>query len=111
MKASEITLNGYYKANVSGQIVTVQVKAIRKAERLGKSRTVYDVFNTRTGRQVTFDSAARFRCAAPAPATKEDTNVARTAFNAARSADTSAARFRCAAPAPARRTRIPYAHI
>lgn len=62
MKKAEIKLGGLYSAWVSGNYVTVRVDAIRERDDYkGRSVTVYDVTNLRTGRKTTFRSAAKFR--------------------------------------------------
>ena len=83
MKSSDITVGGYYKAKISGNLVTVRVDAIREATTgyRGKDyytgrvkvteRTVYDVTNLSTNRQTTFRSAAKFRSVSRAPSVSE----------------------------------------
>lgn len=62
MKRAEIKVGGKYQARVSGNFVTVQVDAIRKRRGFAdREETVYDVTNLRTGRKITFRSAAKFR--------------------------------------------------
>lgn len=71
VKKSEIKVGGFYKASVSGKVVTVRVDAIRTPAfvRNGKDTetTVYDVTNTVTGRKTTFRSAMKFRTVATDP--------------------------------------------
>lgn len=60
MKIAEINIGDRYIAKVSGALTTVRVLAIREAwTASGNSRQVIDVVNDRTGRQLTFRSAAR----------------------------------------------------
>lgn len=76
MKKAEIKVGGYYRAKVSGNLVTVRVDAVRETDPAGtltnkrgniKSPvTVYDVTNLKTGRKTTFRSAAKFRSVDPA---------------------------------------------
>lgn len=62
MKIAEINIGDRYIAKVSGSLTTVRVLAIREAwTASGNSRQVIDVVNERTGRQLTFRSAARLR--------------------------------------------------
>ncbi len=71
MKQSEIHVNGLYMAKVSNRLVPVRV--VRIDEQAGfksttsgyriKSRSVYVVMNTVTGRETRFRSAAKFRSA------------------------------------------------
>ena len=70
MKKAEIAVGGRYVAKVSGVLTVVRVDAVRTREWYGTVRdtTVYDCTNERTGRQVTFRSAAKFRKVAPAKA-------------------------------------------
>lgn len=68
MKIAEVTAGEKYIAKVSGSLTTVQVLAIRDAwSGSGKTKQVIDVINERTGRKLTFRSAARLR----KPARKE----------------------------------------
>lgn len=59
MRASQIEVGGVYSAKVNGGLTQVKVDAIRN--RRSDSRTVYDVTNLKTGRKITFESAAKFR--------------------------------------------------
>jgi len=62
MKIAEIEIGKCYIAKVSGTLTTVRVLAIREAwTASGASRQVIDVVNERTGRRLTFRSAARLR--------------------------------------------------
>jgi len=62
MKIAEIKIGQRYVAKVSGMLTTVRVLAIREAwTASGNSRQVIDVVNERTGRRLTFRSAARLR--------------------------------------------------
>ena len=62
MKIAEINIGQRYIAKVSGSLTTVRVLAIRESwTASGNSRQVIDVVNERTGRQLTFRSAARLR--------------------------------------------------
>lgn len=65
MKQTEIKVGEQYQAKVSGQIVVVRVDAIREAfsyhRGVERGKVVYDVTNLRTGRALTFKSAAKFR--------------------------------------------------
>ncbi|RMF72779.1 MAG: hypothetical protein D6744_16465 [Planctomycetota bacterium] len=62
MRLSEIEIGGRYAAKVSGRLVVVRVNNIRTAAPYrGRSRTAIDVVNERTGRSLTFRSAARLR--------------------------------------------------
>lgn len=61
MKKSEIKQGGVYKAVVSNILCDVRVDGIHKASYRDKSITRYDVTNLRTGRKLTFNSAAKFR--------------------------------------------------
>lgn len=72
MKASEIKVNEVYMARVSGSLTQVKVTGIRAIDKYAgtdwrtgqkktRSRTVYDVVNLRTNRNLTFESAAKFR--------------------------------------------------
>jgi AAA domain/UvrD-like helicase C-terminal domain len=71
VKQSEIKVGGHYVAKVSGKITTVRVDNIRKVEgftasplsgmRSRSDTTVYEVTNIRTGRRLSFHSAAKFR--------------------------------------------------
>lgn len=68
MKIADINIGERYIAKVSGSLTTVRILAIREAwTASGASRQVIDVVNERTGRQLTFRSAARRR----RPARKE----------------------------------------
>ncbi len=77
MKKNEIKVGGHYRAKVNGALTTVRVDAIRESARLNgpvrtgwltpRSVTIYSVTNLRTGRKLTFRSAAKFRCEVPAP--------------------------------------------
>ncbi len=63
MKKSEIKVGGYYRARVSGILVTVRVDDIetRNADTSRQGRTYYWVTNLRTNRRLTFQSAQKFR--------------------------------------------------
>jgi len=62
MKISEINIGDRCMARVSGGLTVVRVLAIREAwTARGDSRRVIDVVNERTGRRLTFRSAARLR--------------------------------------------------
>ena len=70
MKQSEIKVGGHYTAKVSGKIVTVRVDSIGETERRKKDywgkvtrrcTTHYNVTNLATGRELTFQSAQKFR--------------------------------------------------
>jgi hypothetical protein len=65
MRKSEIRVGHKYTARASGQIVNVRVDAIRQCDRITcngvRSVNIYDVTNLRTGRKLTFRSAAKFR--------------------------------------------------
>lgn len=65
MKKAEIKVGGYYKAKVSGNIVTVRVDDIEDNNSWPgrKASTRYAVTNLKTGRKTTFRSAAKFRSA------------------------------------------------
>jgi len=71
MKIADINIGDRYIAKVSGTLTTVRVLAIREVpgawRASGNSRQVIEVVNERTGRQLTFRSAARLR----RPARKE----------------------------------------
>ena len=65
MKIAQITIGQRYVAKVSGSLTTVRVLAIREAwAASGAARQVIDVVNERTGRRLTFRSAATCRGAA-----------------------------------------------
>lgn len=72
MKKAEIKVGGYYRAKVSGNLVTVRVDAIREVPgwvsgtRSSSHQSVYDVTNLKTGCKTTFRSAAKFRSVDPA---------------------------------------------
>jgi hypothetical protein len=62
MKITEIQIGARYLAKVSGSLTTVRVLAIREAWAASRrTRQVIDVVNERTGRKLTFRSAARLR--------------------------------------------------
>lgn len=62
MQIAEINIGQRYVAKVSGSLTTVRVLAIREAWTASRnSRQVIDVVNERTGRRLTFRSAARLR--------------------------------------------------
>lgn len=63
MRKNEIRVGGLYLAKISNNIVTVRVDSIREAEptQFKRAETVYGVTNLKTGRKVTFRSAAKFR--------------------------------------------------
>lgn len=63
MKKSDIKVGGYYRANVSGILVTVRVDEIStfNSNKYRKGGTRYEVTNLRTGRMLTFRSARKFR--------------------------------------------------
>jgi hypothetical protein len=61
MKITEIQIGQRYLAKVSGSLTTVRVLAIREVAASGRTRNVLDVVNERTGRKLTFPSAARLR--------------------------------------------------
>ena len=61
MKITEIQIGQRYLAKVSGSLTTVRVLAIREVAASGRTRNVLDVVNERTGRKLTFRSAARLR--------------------------------------------------
>jgi len=62
MKIADVNIGQRYIAKVSGTLTTVRVLAIREAwTASGNSRQVIDVVNERTGRRLTFRSAARLR--------------------------------------------------
>ena len=64
MKKNEIEVGGYYRAKVSGNLVTVRVDEIGERESnefRRKGGTYYRVTNLNTGRKLTFQSAAKFR--------------------------------------------------
>ena len=66
MKITDVEIGGRYIAKVSCVMTTVRVLAIREAwTASGISRKVIDVVNERTGRQLTFRSAARLRRRTP----------------------------------------------
>lgn len=71
MKLQDITIGGRYVAKVSGGMTIVRVLAIREDHSWGttRPRVVHriDVVNERTGRRLTFRSAARLRRVAPQP--------------------------------------------
>jgi len=68
MKIAEINIGQRYIAKVSGTLTTVRVLAIREVPGAWaasgtsvRGRQVIDVVNERTGRRLTFRSAARLR--------------------------------------------------
>jgi len=67
MKISEVEVDGRYVAKVSGVLTTVRVLGIREVPpptykaNSNRWRTRIDVLNERTGRKITFASAARLR--------------------------------------------------
>jgi len=62
MKIADVKIGQRYVAKVSGSLTTVRVLAIRETwTESGNSRQVIDVVNERTGRRLTFRSAARLR--------------------------------------------------
>lgn len=65
MKIADINIGQRYIAKVSGSLTTVRVLAIREAWAASgnsvRGRQVIDVVNERTGRRLTFRSAARLR--------------------------------------------------
>lgn len=63
MKQSEIKVGGLYIAKVSNQFVTVRVDEIKKREKniYRRGGTYYSVTNMKTGRNVVFRSATKFR--------------------------------------------------
>lgn len=62
MKAKDIKIGGKYTAKVAGNITTVRVDTIRESFGYGgRSTTVYDVTNLRTGRKIVVRSPQRFR--------------------------------------------------
>lgn len=65
MKAKDIQCNHYYKAKVSGKVVTVRVNDIVKTSGSARHRggTSYYVENMVTGRKTVFHSAMKFRYA------------------------------------------------
>ncbi len=71
MKITDVEIGGRYIAKVSGQMTTVKVLAIREVPPAwhtpGSTRWQkrIDVVNERTGRQLTFRSAARLRRRTP----------------------------------------------
>jgi len=79
MTRSEIEIGGFYKARISGKIVTVKVTNIRTGTKYYRNNTsttipLYDVLNTATGRSTVFRSAAKFRGRALSPAEIEERN-------------------------------------
>lgn len=73
MKASEVTVGNYYWAKVSDVLTTVKLDEVRETS----SGKRYDVTNTRTGKQTTFRSAARFRSNAQDPAIVAEVQTAK----------------------------------
>ena len=68
MKKAEIRVGGLYNAKVNGMTQVVRVDEIREYNpsfggfrQIGKAQMRYDVTNLRTGRRLTFRSAARFK--------------------------------------------------
>ncbi len=64
MKKSEIVVGRFYRARVSGFPVTVRVDSIGTVypnRHYLKCGTHYHVTNLKTGRQLTFQSAQKFR--------------------------------------------------
>jgi len=62
MLKKEIVVGGRYLAKVSGNITIVRVKEIRERRYASRNNSVfYVVINEKTGRQVEFRSAAKFR--------------------------------------------------
>ena len=61
MKKSDIVVGRYYQARISGHFVTVRVDEIVLPIRLCRRGTHYRVTNLRTGRNLTFRSAQKFR--------------------------------------------------
>lgn len=68
MKAKDIEIGGLYTARISGKFTTVRVDRVDYRSRPGRFahtgaavRTIYEVTNMNTGRQITFRSAAKFR--------------------------------------------------
>ena len=65
MKIAEINIGERYLAKVSGSLTTVRVVAIREvcmsSGNSVRGRQMIDVVNERTGRRLTFRSAARLR--------------------------------------------------
>lgn len=71
MKIADVQVGGRYIAKVSGVLTTVRVLAMREMSAFsGASRSVIDVVNERTGRRITFRSAARLR--RPADETRKE---------------------------------------
>lgn len=72
MKKHEIVVGGYYRALVSGNVVTVKVDVIEDCPYSGmddqpykgRGYTAYHCWNLSTNKPVVFKSAAKFRCAA-----------------------------------------------
>lgn len=71
MRKNEIEVGGRYLAKVSGKLVTVRVNRIRLIPADGgfykTAQTRYYVTNLKTGREVIFKSARRFRGPAVIP--------------------------------------------
>ena len=62
MKIAEISIGERCVAKVSGSLTTVRILDIREAwTASGNTRQVIDVINERTGRRLTFRSAAQLR--------------------------------------------------
>lgn len=71
MKADELKIGEYYSARVSQRFVIVRLDSTddrqqyrgsyRFGQRSTTTRTVYNVTNMNTGRELTFSSAAKFR--------------------------------------------------
>ena len=63
MKKFQIEVGKYYRARISGVDVTVLVNVIgtRFADKYRRGGTYYHITNLRTGRNLTFQSASKFR--------------------------------------------------
>ena len=76
MLKSQIKVGGHYQSRISGNFVTVRVDSItEKSPSWGKAYTAYSVTNLKTGRKVTFRSAAKFRGPAVAATDKPSAPV------------------------------------
>jgi hypothetical protein len=68
MLQKDVKVNGVYEAKVNGRLVSVRLLGVREMQTGPKaSRWRYDCLNLRTGRKVTFRSAAKFLRPAPRP--------------------------------------------
>lgn len=64
MTKNQIKIGGLYLARVSGKLTSVRVDSIsERPDYNGRTRTTYNLTNTKTGRSCAAHSAAKFRSA------------------------------------------------